>query len=131
MIDLVKSPEYMREYVSNFYANRPERKCFNGPIPVSFDLNMKVEMIVKEYYNICQRKWEQVDEDERDTETFMTLRGKLDVFIKGLRQKLNDDIWVTTEPQQAEKLVEDYIKKVVTEGYVYSYELAKTIKLPQ
>ena len=99
MINLVKSPEYMEGYVNDFYTKRPDRKCFNGPIPVSFNLNMKVEAIVKEYYNICQRKWEQVDEDERQIEFFIALRGKLDIFLKAQREKLNDDIWSTTEPQ--------------------------------
>jgi hypothetical protein len=77
MISHIKSPEYMEQYITKFYANKPDRTCYNGPIPVSFDTQMKTEHLVKEYMNICQRKLSEVEEEKRDMNYMMGIRKDL------------------------------------------------------
>ena len=118
----------MEQYIKKFYENKPKRDCYNGPIPVSFNTQMKTEQIVKEYFGICQRKFDEIENEKRDLHYMKSFRTKLMTQLKDYQNNLNDCIWKTNNAEEAEKCADDFMKKVVSEGYVFAYKLSQDIK---
>ena len=115
----------MEQYIKKFYENKPDRNTHDGPIPVSFNTQMKTEQIVKEYFNICQRKLDQWEDEEKDMRKMKNVRDKLMTNLKKYQVTLNDCIWQTNSPEEAEKCADDYLKLMVSKGFLYSNEIAK------
>lgn len=44
--------------------------------------------------------------------------------LKNYQNTLNDCIWKTSSPEEAEKCADDYHKMVISEGYPFAYKLS-------
>ena len=122
---MIKDEEKLEKYINDFYTNKPSREHFNGMVPVKKKIQDEVSSSISKMFMIVKDAFE--DTQTAEPERAMFYRKELMNMLKPWNERLNDCIFEANTREEGEKCAEEFLHKVLSEGFARAHQMADSL----